>query len=72
MRAADRLANDYAALLLARRATGEVLRVVEERLAANPGFQITPAAIGVRVAELARAAGKKGLQRRLGGPNILE
>jgi len=65
VRAADRLANDLVALLLARRANGEVLTVVERRLASNPQFQVLPAAQAIRVAELAGAAGKRALQRRV-------
>ena len=65
VRAADKLANDYVAILLARRATGEALAVVEQRLASNPRYQVSPQATAIRMAELAGAAGKKGLQRKL-------
>lgn len=65
VRAADRLANDLASLLLAKRANGEALGVVEKRLATNPQFQVSPAALAVRIAELAGAAGKRPLQRRV-------
>jgi hypothetical protein len=65
VRAADRLANDLVALLLAKRANGEVLSVVEKRLATNPQFQVLPPAQALRVAELAGAAGKRPLQRRV-------
>jgi hypothetical protein len=65
VRAADRLANDFVSLLLARRATGEALSVVEGRLATNPQFQVLPPAQAIRVAELAGAAGKRPLQRRV-------
>jgi hypothetical protein len=65
VRAADRLANDLVALLLAKRANGEVLSVVESRLATNPQFQVLPPAQALRVAELAGAAGKRPLQRRV-------
>jgi hypothetical protein len=65
VRAADRLANDLVGLLLARRANGEVLSVVERRLATNPQFQVLPPAQAIRVAELAGAAGKRPLQRRV-------
>ncbi|MDB6085062.1 MAG: hypothetical protein JWN43_2943 [Gammaproteobacteria bacterium] len=65
VRAADRLANDLVALLLAKRANGEVLSVVETRLATNPQFQVLPPAQALRVAELAGAAGKRPLQRRV-------
>jgi hypothetical protein len=65
VRAADRLANDLVGLLLAKRANGEVLGVVERRLATNPLFQVLPPAQAIRVAELAGAAGKRPLQRRV-------
>jgi hypothetical protein len=65
VRAADKLANDFTALLLAKRATGEALVVVEQRLATNPQYQVSPPAQAVRIAELAGLAGKRGLQRRL-------
>ncbi|MDB6104337.1 MAG: hypothetical protein JWO52_4336 [Gammaproteobacteria bacterium] len=65
VRAADRLANDLVGLLLAKRANGEVLSVVEKRLATNPQFQVLPPAQAIRVAELAGAAGKRPLQRRV-------
>lgn len=65
VRAADRLANDLVGLLLAKRANGEVLSVVERRLATNPQFQVLPPSHAIRVAELAAAAGKRPLQRRV-------
>jgi hypothetical protein len=65
MRVADRLANDYAVLLLGRRSSGAALSVIEQRVAANPRFRAATPALGVRLAELAGAAGKKGLQRAL-------
>jgi len=65
VRAADKLANDLVAILLARRATGEALIVVEQRLNTNPKYQVMPQAVAIRMAELADAAGKKALQRRL-------
>jgi hypothetical protein len=65
VRAADKLANDFAALLLAKRANGEALLVVERRLATNPRYQVSPPAQAVRLAELAGLAGKRGLQRQL-------
>jgi len=65
VRAADRLANELAGLLLAKRATGEALSVVEERLATNPEFQVLPSAQALRIAELAGAAGKRSLQQRV-------
>ncbi len=67
VRAADRLANELVALLLAKRANGEALGVVERRLATNLQFQITPAH-ATRIAELAGAAGKRSLQRRIAPP----
>jgi hypothetical protein len=65
VRAADRLANDFVAILLAKRANGEALAVVEQRLATNPRFQVMPPAQAIRIAELAAAAGKRALQRRV-------
>jgi hypothetical protein len=66
VRAADKLANDFVAILLARRANGEAVLVVERRLATNPKYQVAPPSHAIRIAELAGAAGKKALQRRLG------
>ena len=65
IRPADRLANDLVGLLLAKRANGEALRIVEQRLAINPQFQVLPPAQAIRVAELAGVAGKRSLQRRV-------
>jgi hypothetical protein len=65
LRPADKLANDLVATLLARRETGEALLIVEQRLASNPKYQVMPEAVAVRLAELAGAAGKKVLQRRI-------
>lgn len=65
VRPADRLANDFTALLLAKRANGEALLVVEQRLATNPKYQISPPAQAIRIAELAGLAGKRALQRRV-------
>ncbi|MFL6604532.1 MAG: hypothetical protein ACJ8R9_24790 [Steroidobacteraceae bacterium] len=65
VRPADRLANEFVALLLAKRATGEALSVVERRLATNPQYQVLPPAQAMRIAELAGAAGKRSLQRRV-------
>ena len=65
VRAADRLANDFIALLLAKRANGEALLVVEQRLATNPKYQVSPPAHAIRIAELAGLAGKRALQRRV-------
>jgi len=64
-RPADRLANELVALLLAKRANGEALTVVEQRLATNPQFQVLPPAQATRIAELAGAAGKRSLQRQV-------
>jgi len=66
VRAADRLANEFVGLLLAKRSNGEALSVVEQRLATNPQFQVLPPAQATRVAELAAAAGKRSLQGRVG------
>jgi hypothetical protein len=65
IRPADRLANDLVGLLLAKRANGEALSIVEQRLATNPQFQVLPLAQAIRVAELAGVAGKRSLQRRV-------
>jgi hypothetical protein len=65
VRAGDRLANDLVTLLLAKRATGEALEVVERRLATHPQFQLSQPAQTVRLAELAGLAGKRSLQRKL-------
>lgn len=65
VRAGDKVADELVALLLAARSNGEALLVVERRLASNPGYRVAPEAFAVRLAELAGAAGKKGLQRRL-------
>ena len=65
VRAADRLANELVALLLTRRASGEALLVVEQRLATNPKYQVSPPAQALRVAELAGVAGKRALQRQV-------
>ena len=66
VRAADKLANNLVATLLARRETGEALLIVEQRLATNPKYQVMPEAVAIRIAELAGAAGKRALQRRVG------
>jgi hypothetical protein len=65
VRPADRLANDFTALLLVKRVNGEALLVVEQRLATNPKYQVSPPAQAIRVAELAGMAGKRALQRRV-------
>jgi len=65
VRVADKLANELVTILLSRRATGEALFVVEQRLNTNPKYQVMPRAAAIRMAELADAAGKKALQRRL-------
>ncbi|HUI60932.1 MAG TPA: hypothetical protein VLX90_11945 [Steroidobacteraceae bacterium] len=64
-RAADRLAGDLITALLARRENGTALEVLEQRLAGNPDFRPALPAHTLRLAELAAAAGKKALQRRL-------
>jgi hypothetical protein len=69
VRAADRLANDFTALLLTKRANGEALLVVEQRLVTNPKYQVLPPAQAIRIAELAGLAGKRALQRRLAPEN---
>jgi hypothetical protein len=66
VRAADKLANNLVATLLAQRETGEALLIVEQRLATNPMYQVMPEAVAIRIAELAGAAGKRALQRRVG------
>jgi hypothetical protein len=68
VRAADRLGNDLVAVLLAKRANGEALNVVEQRLATNSKFQVAPPAQALRIADLAGAAGKRALQRRITPP----
>jgi hypothetical protein len=65
VRAADRLADDLIGLLLTKRANGAALLVVEQRLATNPKYQVSPPARAIRIAELAGAAGKRALQRRV-------
>jgi hypothetical protein len=64
-RPGDRLANDLIAALLAKRANGEAVDVVEKRFATNPAFQVADPAHCIRLAELAAAAGKRSLQRKL-------
>jgi hypothetical protein len=65
VRPADRLTNELIELYFARRQTGRALDVVEERLAANPKFKPTHPAHALRLAELAAAAGKRALRRKL-------
>jgi hypothetical protein len=65
VRPGDRLANELIALLLAKRANGEALDVVEQRLVSNSQFQLSQSAHTVRLAELAGIAGKRSLQRKL-------
>ena len=67
VRAADRLAIELVGILLAKRANGEALSVVEQRLATNAHYQVAPASQALRIAELALAAGKRALQRQLAG-----
>ena len=67
VRPGDRLANELVTILLARRANGEALQVVEQRLATHSQFQLVPPRQAVRLAELAGAAGKRALQRKITG-----
>jgi len=60
---ADKLANEYIALLLTARATGTALSVAERRVAANPRFHAKPTTQATRLAELAGLAGKRALKR---------
>jgi hypothetical protein len=62
VRPADRLADELIAALLTRKENGKALEVLEQRLRSNPGFR--PANV-VRLTELASAAGKPALRRRL-------
>jgi hypothetical protein len=64
-RAADKLTNELVELYFARRETGRALDVVEKRLATNPKYRPGNAAHTLRLAELARAAGKRALRRQL-------
>lgn len=64
-RAADRLANELIAMLLARRDSGRALEALELRLQANAAFRPAHEEHLRRLAELAGLAGKKGLERRL-------
>jgi hypothetical protein len=61
-RPADRLASDLITALLARKENGKALQVLEQRLLFNPAFRPVQVA---RLAELASAAGKPALRRRL-------
>jgi hypothetical protein len=63
-RIADRLARDFLTRLLARGDNGKALEIAERRLDANPAF-LPVQADAVRLAELARYAGKRALQQRL-------
>lgn len=65
VRPADRLANDLIAALLARKENGKALAILEQRLRSNPSFRPAPPAQLARLAELASAAGKTALRRRL-------
>jgi len=65
VRPADRLASELIAALLARRENGKALEVLEQRLLSNPSFRPVQAAHVARLAELASAAGKPALRRRL-------
>jgi len=64
-RAADRLANELIAMLLARRDNGRALQALELRLQANDAFRPGNDDHLRRLAELAGFAGRKGLERRL-------
>jgi hypothetical protein len=64
-RPADRLASDLIAALLARKENGKALEVLEQRLLSNPSFCPAQPAHVARLAELASAAGKSALKRRL-------
>jgi hypothetical protein len=63
----DKLANEFIALLLAKRANGAALEVAERRVASNPNFRAMPAAQATRLAELAGLAGKRALKRHFEG-----
>src|SRR5262249_2248038 len=65
VRPADRLADELIAALLARKETGKALEVLERRLLSNPSFRPAQSAHVARLAELAAAAGKPALRRRL-------
>jgi len=65
VRPGDRLTDELVSLYLARRETGRALQVVEERLASNAKYRPAQPAHASRLAELAAAAGKRALQRRL-------
>jgi hypothetical protein len=64
-RVADRLTDEVIGLYLARKETGRALEVLEERLASNPLYRPKEPRQVVRLAELAAAAGKRALRRRL-------
>jgi len=64
-RAADRLANELIAMLLARRENGRALEALELRLQADAAFRPAREDHLRRLAELAGLAGRKGLERRL-------
>jgi hypothetical protein len=65
VRPGDRLASDLIAGLLARKQTGKALEVLEKRLASNPRFRPAHGDHAARLAELASAAGKPALRRKL-------
>jgi hypothetical protein len=65
VRPADRLASDLIAALLAGKENGKALEVLEQRLLSNPSFRPAQPAHVARLAELASAAGKSALRRRL-------
>jgi hypothetical protein len=65
VRPADRLASELISALLARKENGKALEVLERRLLSNPNFCPAQPAHVARLAELASAAGKSALRRRL-------
>lgn len=64
---ADKLANEYIALLLSKRRTGEALHIAEKRMATNAQFRVAPPTQAQRLAELAGLAGKRALKRQIEG-----
>lgn len=62
---ADKLSNEYIAMLLTSRDNGAALEIAERRFARHPQFQPKPPAQAIRLAELASLAGKRALRRQL-------
>jgi hypothetical protein len=62
---ADKLGNEYIAVLLSRKDNGAALEIAERRFARNPQFQPKPSTQAARLAELAALAGKRSLRRQL-------